>query len=364
MNRVFSSRALGAVTCMFLATVVCGCTLMAKKQEEYKNARTLQPLNVPPGLTKPPPDNETLIPKASVPKTPGSAAPNLAAPPIVALESSDIQVQSDGALYWLVVRESDDDAWLQILDFWERDGIALAYESPGHDVMETVWLSQETPDTNGQGSTSGSKASGSRTVTQNMFRVRLEHYPDTGGTDIFITCRSRGQVSGGGGGQWVPLPANPALEVDMMNRLLAFLGGSAAGTQKVTIKEPGPGYVKLIKGGAQPSLVLAKPLDMAWRHVGQALDRIGFTLVSQDRLGHKYLITLGGPPPKPPKKPGWWSRLFFSNKDNKPSVPVYSVSLTPGKDSATVVTTGVDPGTGADPGRARKILDEIYEELS
>ena len=347
---------------MMLAAAVCGCSLMAKKQEEYKGAQTLPPLHVPSGLTNPPPDHETLIPKASATKVPGLAEPNLAAPPIVALESSDIQLQSDAGLNWLVIRESEEDAWRQIRDFWERNGIALAYQSASHGIMETVWQSQGVSDA--QAAAGGTNAPGGPgPVVQNMYRVRLEHYSDTGGTEIFISCRSRQQVPGDGGIKWVPLPSNPALEADVMNRLLAFMGGDAAGTQKVTIQAPGQGYVKRVEDGAQPSLVLNKPLELAWRHVGQALDRLGFTMVVQDRTDHKFLITLGGLPPQVAKKAGWLSRLFFSNKDNESSVPVYSVNLKPGQDSGTVVTTGVDPGTGADPGQARKILDEIYGEL-
>ena len=360
MNFALSSRPFKTLICVSLAAIVCGCSLMAKKQVEYKGADTLPPLKVPPGLTHPPPSHETLIPAESGAKMPGSAAANLAAPPIVALETNDIQLQSDGALHWLVIQESDEDAWLQIRDFWERNGIALADEDAKLGIMETAWLSQEAPAA--AGSSSDGNAASPGTAVQKKFRVRLDHYSDTGSTDVFISCRLRRQ-SGDDGHQWVPLPADPALEADMMNRLLVFLGGGAAGTQKVTIQAPPQGFVKRVEAGAQPSLVLDKPLGMAWRHVGQALDRFGYTIVAQDRPSHKYLITLGGHPPQAAKKAGWLSWLLFSTKDDRPGVPVYRVNLTPGKGADTVVTTDVDPDTGADPGRARKILDEIYGEL-
>lgn len=335
---------------MFLAANLWGCSMMAKKQEEYVGAKTTPPLKVPLGLTNPPPDHETLIPAASGDKLPASAARNLDTPPIVALEGGDIQLHSDGSLNWLVIRESEDDAWRQIRDFWERNGVALAYQSARLGIMETAWQTESAPETPG-------------TAVQKMFRIRLEHYDATGGTEVFVSNRNRKQVSVDNGVQWVPLPANPVLEADLMNRLLVFLGGDAAGTQKVTVKAAPQGLVKSVEDAGQPALLLDRPVEMAWRHVGQAVDRLGYAIVAQDRAAHKYMITLGEHPPEVTKKAGWLSRLFFSNKDNRPTVPVYSVTLKAGKGSGTLVTTVVDPGTGADPDQARKILDQIYGEL-
>lgn len=349
MDLASSSRLLKGLVCVLLAAAVCGCGLMAKKQEEYVGAQTQPPLKVPPGLATPQPDHQTRIPSPSGAKTAGSQGPDLDVPPIVALESGDIQLHSDGALNWLVIRESEDDAWRQILDFWERNAIALAYKSARLGIMETVWQTENASETPG-------------TAAQKMFRIRLEHYDDTGGTEVFVSNRNRKQVVVGEGVQWVPLPANPVLETDLMNRLLVFLGGDAAGTQKATVKAAPQGLVKAVDEGGQPALLMDKPMAMAWRHVGQAVDRLGYAVVADDRAAHRYMITLGEHPPEVTKKAGWLSRLFFSNRDNKPSVPVYSVNLKAGKDG-TVVTTGVDPGTGADPDRARKILDQISGEL-
>jgi outer membrane protein assembly factor BamC len=356
MNNVFSSHLVKGGLCVFLAVVVCGCSLMAKKQEEYVAARAMPPLKVPAGLTAPPAAHETHIPAASGAKTPKPAQPKLDTPPIVALESSDIQLRRDGSLNWLVIRESEDDAWRQTRDFWERDGIALAYENARLGIMETAWRTQGAAETTGPAATPGA-------VVQRMFRVRLEHYADTGGTEVFISSRGRKQESAGAGVQWVPLPANAVLEADMMNRLLVFLGGDPAGTQRVAAQAPRRGIVKRVEEGGQPSLRVDRPLEMAWRHVGQALDRLGYAIVAQDRAAHKFMITLGGHPPAVVKKAGWLSRLFFSNKENRPAVPVYSVDLASGKGSGTVVTADIDPGTGADPGQDRKILDQIYGEL-
>lgn len=356
MNFVLPSRLLKGVICLSLGAAVCGCSLMAKKQAEYVGVHTLPPLKVPPGLSNPPPDQETHIPP--LPGTQGSVPParTLAAPPIVALESSDIQLQSDGPLNWLVIRESREDARRQIRDFWERDGIAVAYDDARVGVMETAWRTEETANH------AGDNTATPETAVQTKFRVRLEHYADTGGTEVFISCRSR-KRGPGDRVQWVPLPDDPVLEADMMNKLLAFLGGDASGTQMVTIKAPLQGFVKRIDDGAAgPTLLLDKPLDMAWRHVGQAVDRLGYAIVAQDRPDHKYMITLGGHPPEVAKKAGWLSRLFF-NKQNSPTVPVYSVNLTAGKDSGTVVIAAINPGTGADPDQTSKILDQIAGEL-
>jgi outer membrane protein assembly factor BamC len=359
MARFFSANPIKAVACTVLAAALGACALVSKKDDEYIGAPTLPPLQVPPGLDQPPPNHETAVPPYPPGTAPRSKAPgpDFAAPPVVALEGDDIRLQSDGLLHWLVIQESVEEAWQHIRDFWAKTGTALTEEDAKLGIMETAWiprgggLTAYPPDGNPAGA-----------PVEDMYRVRLEPVGEAGGTEVFVTQRARQRASGEVPGQWVPSPSDPGQENDVLQRLMAFMGGTGVGNTGLSTAGSAQEFVKRAGDDKSPSLVLDKPLEMAWRHVGQAVDRFGYTMVGHDRISHKFLIILGPRPPAPIKKAGWFARTFSSHK-TPPAVAEYEITLTPGKDNDTVVTAGVVADTGADPDRARKILDEIYEEL-
>jgi outer membrane protein assembly factor BamC len=59
----------------------------------------------------------------------------------------------------------------------------------------------------------------------------------------------------------------------------------------------------------QPVVVMQEPFDRAWRRVGLALDRTGFTVEDRDRSQGTYFVRYV--PPNPDKKePGFFGKLF------------------------------------------------------
>ena len=82
-----------------------------------------------------------------------------------------------------------------------------------------------------------------------------------------------------------PDAANPDLEAEMLTRLMVRFGTSEPqAVAAVAQAAAQPERARLEKGGdGLPRLVVDESFDRAWRRVGLALDRSGFTVVDRDR---------------------------------------------------------------------------------
>jgi len=77
--------------------------------------------------------------------------------------------------------------------------------------------------------------------------------------------------------------------------------------------------------GDKKALTYQQPLNVAWRHVGLALDRVGFTI--QDRDATRGLYYLRYIDPRVKEEPGLFKRVFTKTK--KPEFPTdFRVQLT------------------------------------
>jgi outer membrane protein assembly factor BamC len=109
----------------------------------------------------------------------------------------------------------------------------------------------------------------------------------------------------------------------------------------------------------QPVVVIDEGFDRAWRRVGLALDRTGFTVEDRDRSQGTYFVRYV--PPNPDKKePGIFSRLFRSEKDQQPLK--YRINLKTEGQTTTVSVLNASgaPETSAN---AQRIVQVIADDL-
>lgn len=414
MRSLPSIRLARAISCLLLAAAVSACSIFTKQDREYLGAKATAPLKIPPDLSAPRPNPETQIPP--LPKGDGGGAPatGLDVPPQVALESNDINVMRDGALRWLLVQSSEDDLWQRVKGFWVKDDIALAYDNSDFYVMETGWVAPGAA--RGQPADAGTKDGGARV----RFRVRLVQFPDEDGTELYLTAYDRKQAPDGGAGAQPARTADTVLEDRMLKRLVEYLGGPSVNAAKL-LTQSAPRKIASLADDKGQGLFLTLELapEMAWRHVAEAVDRLGYMVIGHarekkydlegasgagpaggdqakaktgagargkgkstlqppghrdaadheskdyDQYGHKYLISTSLPQAKPEKKEskGWFSWLFFSHSDTPAVAPDITLSLAPTGKAASRLTTGDDPSTGAKTQKDRKILKDLYESL-
>jgi outer membrane protein assembly factor BamC len=113
-------------------------------------------------------------------------------------------------------------------------------------------------------------------------------FNDTATTEIY-TDSMREKTS------WQPGPADRDLEAEMLSRIMAKIAGGE--TKVTTASAPLPGRRgatpapaapneprnAVLENNGQGPLVVNDSFDRAWRRVGLALDRVGFTVEDRDR---------------------------------------------------------------------------------
>ncbi|MGH8707870.1 MAG: outer membrane protein assembly factor BamC, partial [Burkholderiales bacterium] len=105
--------------------------------------------------------------------------------------------------------------------------------------------------------------------------------------------------------------------------------------------------------------------DRAWRRVGLALDRVGYTVEDRDRQKGVYFVRYADPQAELAgrKDEGLLGRLAFW-RDDKPKIKAeqYRVSVTPADESSRVRVLDKD-GAAQTSSTASRILALLHEQL-
>ena len=96
---------------------------------------------------------------------------------------------------------------------------------------------------------------------------------------------------------WAVVPPNPELEAEMLTRMMMKFGAPEPAARTAVVQaaiSPDKARVEKNADGSY-KLVVDDQFDRAWRRVGLALDRIGFTVVDRDRSRGVYFVRYGDP---------------------------------------------------------------------
>jgi outer membrane protein assembly factor BamC len=206
------------------------------------------------------------------------------------------------------------------------------------------------------------------TGERDKFRTRFEPGSEPGTTDIFISNRRMEEVytsSAKDDTRWQPAPPDPELEAEMLRRLMVRLGTDERRAAAAIASARTEERAKRIKSDdGAGTLELQERFDRAWRRVGLALDRVGFTVEDRDRSRGLYFVRYVDPEQDAKKKDeGWLSKLaIWKSSDKKEQQTQYRISLQEqaGNTRIQVLT----PEGGVDRSEtARKILDLLYDQL-
>jgi outer membrane protein assembly factor BamC len=373
-----STRAFLAAVCVPALVAGCGLgeMLTGGKSVEYKSAGKLPPLEVPPDLTRPGRDDRYQVPDVSPSGTATFSAYNAERgggprSTEVLPAAAGVRIERDGNTRYIVVTEAPDKLWTPVKEFWQENGFLLKVEIPDAGVMETDWAENrakipQDPLRNLLGKVLDQAYS---TGERDKFRTRLER-TSSGGTEIFISHRgmveqvvnsSRGME----GTVWEPRPADTELEAEFLRRLMVKLGVEDARAKSMLSPDGKRQERARIVEGTDGASVLRvdEPFDRAWRRVGVALDRVGFTVEDRDRTKGIYFVRYADPQEGMKKETGLLSKLAFwrSNDTAKPAEQ-YQVIVNAGTDASQVRILGKDGGPDKT-GASKKILGLLYDQL-
>ncbi len=363
---------------VMLASLLSACSMsLEQKKIDYKSAGKAPSLEVPPDLSAVNPDDRFAVPDASGGTATYSAySKERAANPQsegadLLPELSNAHVERAGSERWLVVKATPAQVWPVVREFWQENGFLIKTENPETGIMETDWAENRAkiPQDfvrNVLGKVLDSLYS---TAERDKFRTRLEPGKVPGTTEIYISHRGMYEViKGGDGGTqtvWEPRPPDPGLEAEFLRRLMVRFGIEKSRAKALLAAGSNDVRATLTR---QPdgtaNLSLEDPFDRAWRRVGLALDRVGFTVEDRDRSHGIYYVRYIDPEADGDKnEKSWFSKLAFwrSNSDKKKH-DRYQIQVAEAGD-ASKVTLLTKEGATDKSETANKILNLLYEQL-
>lgn len=316
-----------------VALGACSAFELPTKKVEYKSAGKLPPLDVPPDLTRPTPDDRFIVPDVG---TRGSATysayqkdrdgrPDAAVSGGGVLPAQDgARVERAGSQRWLVINGEPDKLWPVVKEFWQEIGFIVNVEMPEAGVMETDWAENRAKIPDGIIRNTLGKLLDSvySTSERDKFRTRLERGGQPGTTEIYISHRGMEEVYTSVAQEqtkWQPRPPSPELEAEMLRRMMVRLGVQEERAKQQIALAQDPQRAVLNRTAEGGSLALNEQFDRAWRRVGLALDRVGFTVEDRDRSKGIYFVRYIDPQidNKSAENRGWFSRLFSGSGSDK-----------------------------------------------
>ncbi|KFI06900.1 lipoprotein [Massilia sp. BSC265] len=362
-----------------IALSLAGCTTIFESDKvDYRGAKKAAALEVPPDLTALQRDNRYAVPDGKGVATAsgfqqqmgaqGAMAPVAGSmQPIGPVSTDAVSVQRNGDQRWLVVKQTPEQLWPQLRQFWENQGFAIETESATTGTMETNWVENRSkiPQDFIRRSIGKVFDSAYSTGERDKFRTRLERLPD-GSTEIWISHRGAEEVLQGAQKEttiWTVRPNDPGLEAQFLGRLVAQLTGVKETKQAETMVASAPVAPQqaTLAGNA---IQLNEGYDRAWRRVGLALDRVGFTVEDRDRVQGMYFVRYVDPDAV--NKEGFLKKLFTfgSAEDKAKEAQRYRVIVKAEQGASTSqVTVQTNDGKSETGETGAKILKLLTDEL-
>ena len=365
-----------------------GCSWFSSDSSsvDYKSAGTLPPLEVPPDLTSPQRDNRYAIPESArssatlsgyeaerrdparggrpVAATPGA--------PVVLPVVESVRIEREGTQRWLVVQEPPEKVWPVVKAFWQENGFLIKVEMPEAGVMETDWAESRARIQEGAVRDFLGKVFDyfHSTAERDKYRTRLDRTTD-GSTEIYISHRGMQELyttreptsSTPGATAWQPRPSDPELEAEFLRRLMVRLGTPGERAKQLTVSGEPQLRAEIVKAndGAE-RLQVHEPFDRAWRRVGLALDRVGFTVEDRDRQKGLYFVRYADPDAEMTAKDrGFFGKLFGG--DSKLKAEQYRVQVQQAPDDNSQVLVLNKDGATESSKTTQRIITLLHAQL-
>jgi outer membrane protein assembly factor BamC len=298
----------------------------------------------------------------------GAATPDAVAPQA----NGVVKLVREGQTRWLAVALPPEKVWDEVRGFWLDAGFELGIDKRDIGVLETTWAENRT-----KVSQDGVRGligkvfdalydSGER----DQYRTRIERTAT--GCEIYVTHRGLTEVYEDAKKErttWRARPSDPGLEAEMLSRLMARLGAPKEAVAAVKAdKTPASGAAATTLptvarlGANGSSLSLDADFDTAWRRVGLALDRSGFTVENRDRKQGQYEVRLSDADPQA-AKPGFFAGLFGS-APAADSLSRYRVQVLGQSRTSTDITVLDDKGQPSTSATAKRIAKQLVDELN
>ncbi|MEN9996470.1 MAG: outer membrane protein assembly factor BamC [Pseudomonadota bacterium] len=356
-----------------LTCVLAGCSSLEESKIDYKSASQAPTLEIPPDLTQLKRDNRYQVTGSASALASATSPANRSVNDAgtATNQAGDAKIVRNGSQRYLMVQRSADSVWEPLREFWKDNGFVLSTDQPELGIMDTEWAENRAklPQDFIRRAVGKMFDALYSTGERDRFRTRVERTDK--GLEITITHRGMAEVYTSAlkdQTTWSPRPADPELEIEFLRRLMLRLGGThtsaanvaSAATTPVAASSGLATDVKVTKINQLPAIEIKDGFDRAWRRVGVAIDRTGFTVEDRDRAQGVFFVRYA-PPGSPDKEPGFFAKMFSSEK-TIPTLAKYRIAVTSKGDVSTVQVQAADgiPETSAN---AEKIIKLLADEI-
>jgi outer membrane protein assembly factor BamC len=374
------------------ATIFCACSLLlalnltgcstvenvlAGDKVDYRSTGTrTSGLEVPPDLTQLAKDSRYQQPSGTVSASsfqanaPVAAANATPAPSTVAPQAlGALRLERLGSDRWLSSTLPPEQLFPLVRTFWKDSGFALVQDRADAGVLETDWAENRAKLPNDViRNTIGKVFDGAFSTGElDKFRTRIERTPT--GSDIYITHRGMIEVYTGERKEstvWQPRQPDPQLEGELLSRLMLKLGATEEVAKTATAAPGAPGAparARIVAGQPTATLQVDDGFDRAWRRVGVALDRSGFTVEDRDRTQGVYFVRYIDPKFAGKEEPSLLSKIFsFGKKDDVGNPTRYRV-VVKGEGERSNVTVLTSQGAPENGDAGKRITALLLDDL-
>ncbi len=351
-----------------LALALSACSVLESDKVDYKSATKASTLEVPPDLTQLSQESRYVVPGGPVSAAAFEAGKTTskaeAESKTAVAQIADVRIERDGERRWLVVDRPADKLWEPVRSFWQENGFNLVIDQPELGIMETDWAENRAKIPQDFIRSTIGKVFDSlySTGERDKFRTRLERNA-AGGTEIYITHRGMEEVyasSTKDSTVWQPRKSDPELEAEFLRRLMVKLGVSQEQAKAVAAAPaPKASMARLATVNGAPVVQLNEGFDRAWRRVGLALDRTGFTVEDRNRNEGLYFVRYVAPTAEK-KEPGFFGKIF-GGSDAAPPLK-YRIRVQAEGNTSTVSVLN-ETGAPESSANAERILKVLADDL-
>jgi outer membrane protein assembly factor BamC len=367
LNALFPAR-LAATAC--LATLAACSSLdsgLSGDTIDYRGvAAKAKPLDVPPDLSQLSRESRYQpqggVISASSANAPGTVASSTV-PTVAVAAQAGMRVERQGQQRWLVLPIAPEQLWPQLRAFWEQRGFNLVVDDAKAGLLETNWAENRAKLPTDAVRNMLGRLVGNfyDTGERDQFRTRVERTAT--GSEVYIAHRGAEEVFIGERREnttWRSRGSDSQLEAEMLSRLLISLGAKDEPARAMVAAAPEvPARARAVAGGA--ALEVDDPFDRAWRRVGLALDRGGFTVEDRDRTLGLYYVRYVDPKSAGKEEPGFWARLM--GETNNPLAAVRYRIAVKGNGDKTVVAVLTSAGAADVGENGQRIATQLMNEL-
>ncbi len=379
VTRSPSLTALAAVAAISLGACSTLDSLMSGDKIDYRSSSTTKSagLEVPPDLTQLTKDSRyqqtqggSVSAAAYQAGTPASGPVTVQSVTVAAQSVGPMSIERLGNERWLRTTLPPEQLWPQLQAFWKERGFVITQDQPAAGVMETDWAENrgKLPQDFVRASIGKMFDGAYSTGELDKFRTRVERVD--GGTEVYITHRGMIEIYQGERKEstvWQPRAPDPQLEGELLSRLMLRLGATDEVAKTALVVPGAPGTAaraRLLADRPSATLQIDDGFDRAWRRVGVALDRSGFTVEDRDRTQGVYFVRYIDPAFAGKDEPNIFSKLFsFGKKDDAGSPIRYRVAVKGNGERSSTVTVLNGKGEPENGEAGKRITSLLLDEL-